>query len=492
MSIFKRKRRNAKGEVVTDATWTVNFVDHASIRRRVPAFRDKGASAELERNIQRLVSVRQAGGTLDTSANRFLESCPAEVRDYLAEWGVIAAERAAGSKPLIGYVQAWGEHLRARQCAEKHCVQAIARVKRIFEECRIIYWTDLKAEKVEAWLATSRRGGMSNRTSNSYLSSGKAFCAWMKITGYVSENPLSRLGKVNEAVDIRHERREPTDAELGTLIAVARASKKTYWNMRGIDRMILYILAARTGLRWSELKSLTRSSFNLTNNPPTVTVSAGAAKNRRTDTIPLRPEVARAVSVYFEQRPGLPLAKALPMPVGNKGGAIMALDLKTAGIARVDEVGTVLDFHSLRHYFISSLARAGVHPKIAQDLARHSSIELTMKRYTHTRLESRVEALAKLSEVTPVLPEEMLQGKTGTDNLTVTSEAEITDTPRDTFSPNQNVQIRTYMEDGYAELVGAGVVSQKYNPLQCKGFAGWSGRRESNPHDQLGRLELCH
>jgi hypothetical protein len=25
-----------------------------------------------------------------------------------------------------------------------------------------------------------------------------------------------------------------------------------------------------------------------------------------------------------------------------------------------------------------------------------------------------------------------------------------------------------------------------------QGLLGWSGRRESNPHDQLGRLGLCH
>ncbi len=39
--------------------------------------------------------------------------------------------------------------------------------------------------------------------------------------------------------------------------------------------------------------------------------------------------------------------------------------------------------HALRHTFISNLARAGIHPKTAQALARHSTITLTLDRYSH-------------------------------------------------------------------------------------------------------------
>ncbi|MGL6194444.1 MAG: hypothetical protein ACRC2T_06430, partial [Thermoguttaceae bacterium] len=39
--------------------------------------------------------------------------------------------------------------------------------------------------------------------------------------------------------------------------------------------------------------------------------------------------------------------------------------------------GKYADFHGLRHTFISNLGKAGVSPKTAQVLARHSTIELT-------------------------------------------------------------------------------------------------------------------
>ena len=62
--------------------------------------------------------------------------------------------------------------------------------------------------------------------------------------------------------------------------------------------------------------------------------------------------------------------------------------------------GEVADFHALRHTFITMLASSGVHPKVAQQLARHSTITLTMDRYSHARLvdlNSAVENLPSLA-----------------------------------------------------------------------------------------------
>jgi hypothetical protein len=60
----------------------------------------------------------------------------------------------------------------------------------------------------------------------------------------------------------------------------------------------------------------------------------------------------------------------------------------------------VADFHALRHTFITNLAIGGVHPKTAQAMARHSSIALTMERYSHSHRESEIEALKVLPEFT--------------------------------------------------------------------------------------------
>ncbi len=80
---------------------------------------------------------------------------------------------------------------------------------------------------------------------------------------------------------------------------------------------------------------------------------------------------------------------------------MLRLDLAAAGIDYIDAEGLVYDFHALRHQFITDLAAAGVHPKDAQVLARHSTITLTMDHYTHVRPANLQAALDKLPPVAP-------------------------------------------------------------------------------------------
>jgi integrase len=73
---------------------------------------------------------------------------------------------------------------------------------------------------------------------------------------------------------------------------------------------------------------------------------------------------------------------------------MLQTDLAAARVHfRVD--GRVLDFHSLRSTFITSLSQEGVHPRKAQILARHSDTNLTMKTYIHLTLKEIAEALPK-------------------------------------------------------------------------------------------------
>ena len=58
--------------------------------------------------------------------------------------------------------------------------------------------------------------------------------------------------------------------------------------------------------------------------------------------------------------------------------------------------GLFADFHSMRHLFITSLERAGIRPKMAQVLARHSDIRLTLGVYTHVELHDQTAAIGAL------------------------------------------------------------------------------------------------
>ena len=82
----------------------------------------------------------------------------------------------------------------------------------------------------------------------------------------------------NEATDRRVERRAMTDDELTQLLAVTQRGPKRF-GMAGSDRAMAYRLAVGTGLRVSELRSLTPESFDLKSK--TVTVAAAYSKRRR-------------------------------------------------------------------------------------------------------------------------------------------------------------------------------------------------------------------
>jgi integrase len=60
----------------------------------------------------------------------------------------------------------------------------------------------------------------------------------------------------------------------------------------------------------------------------------------------------------------------------------------------------VADFRSLRKTLITNLSRAGVSPKMAQSLARHSDISLTMNVYTMVNVSDQATAVESL----PPLP----------------------------------------------------------------------------------------
>ena len=69
---------------------------------------------------------------------------------------------------------------------------------------------------------------------------------------------------------------------------------------------------------------------------------------------------------------------------------------KSDFLAYVNHAGRYADFHSCRHLFITSLERAGIRPKVAQTLARHSDIRLTLGIYTHAELADQTAAIGVL------------------------------------------------------------------------------------------------
>jgi len=161
---------------------------------------------------------------------------------------------------------------------------------------------------------------------------------------------------------------------------------------QGPERALLYHLALESGLRASELRSLTVGSFDFEQN--TVELKGAYAKNRQTAVLPLRPPTVAMLHEHFTGK--LPDAKAFQVPV--KTADMLWRDLTAAGIEWQDTGAGVLDFHSLRHSFCTLLVNSGVSVKAAQVLMRHSTAELTLNRYSHLYRGQDAEALAQLPD----------------------------------------------------------------------------------------------
>jgi integrase/recombinase XerD len=209
--------------------------------------------------------------------------------------------------------------------------------------------------------------------------------------------------------DRRRDRRALATDELRALLASTAGPTRN--NIPGPERALLYRLAVGTGLRAKELRSLSPSSFDLSADAPAVTVAY--SKRWREDTLPLRPELVTPLKSHLATRQ--PAAPAFRLPKCRKEAARMfRADVEAAGLAYRDGGGRVADFHALRHTFITNLARGGVHPKTAQALARHSTITLTMDRYSHTLVEELADALKALPDLSkPVAGEVRATGTHG-------------------------------------------------------------------------------
>jgi integrase len=418
------------------------FVDFSGQLRRVPLFQDRGASKTLADNLDRLNSLRAANEkTFPRDVASAVDNMPAEILAKLGKWDILPASRVAAGKPLAEHVGDWKSALLAKGNSDAYAKLAAYRVQRIVDGCRLVTISDVSASAVQGFIAGLRqdirdekgrtRRGISAATFNYYLRDARSFFRWMVDDRRATDSPLAHLKGVNAKTDRRHDRRAISTNELRQLLDSTGAGVERF-GMTGPARVMLYRLAVETGLRANELRSLTRASFQLDGDDPAVSIAAAYAKNRRQDTLPLRRETAAALAAYFTGK--MPTVRAFNVPPSYGTAEMFKADLtdaRTAWIAAagsqqergereestflayIDDAGHYADFHALRHTFISNLASGGVHPKTAQRLARHSTITLTMDRYTHLRRDDLAEALTTLPDFSS--PARQVAVATGTD-----------------------------------------------------------------------------
>ena len=239
-----------------------------------------------------------------------------------------------------------------------------SRIVRLIEDCGWALAINVTADSFIAW---RNRQQNSARTLNHYVQGMVSFLNWMERAGRIKTNPLKYVSKVDERGQRKRVRRAFTDDELLKLVEGSG------------PRGIIYMTAARTGLRQEELKQLTWADVALDAAPPFVVVRDVSAKNKKEEAVCLVPEIVEALKAY---RPAQFSPMELVFPNGIPRASRLKVDADRNGIAYRDESGRYADFHALRHTWATFLQRNGIAQRFAMKLMRHSDIKLTSKVYT--------------------------------------------------------------------------------------------------------------
>lgn len=398
MASLSKRKRKIRGTIAESDIWYIRFMDHNQIQRMVSGYSDKRVSAALGDRLDRLVTLRVAGEPLDMALTKWLDDCPRKLLEKLVEWGVLPQERMNIGKQLTQHLEEWKNALLAKGTGAERAHTSYIRTFNTFEACGFQMWSMIDAVHVAQQLSDWRDSGrISTQTSNHYIQSMKQFCKWMVDNGRATVSPLRLLTKITVTSKRRElMRRALTDEEFGRFANAPLIHSAPYNELDGFTRATMYITVRRTGLRWSELRSLCRNAFELTDRTPKVFIQDDDEKHPRGIPLPLKTDAVEMLKKYFALYPGKPEDRAFPMPSRNVGAEIVRHDLRLAGIPYRSEDGLIFDFHAIRGQLATDMARAGIPPQKTQKAMRHGDINLTMRYYTHLTTEDQRSALEQL------------------------------------------------------------------------------------------------
>ncbi len=401
----RKRRGNGQGTLFQRGgrgPWVTSWYDHTGKRReRSTRTTDKAAA-------QRILAKRVADtalrreGVIDTRMDRF------------------AVE---GRKTLADHIADYIAHCRHTGQAQRHVDQKDTHLARLRSTTGIGRLNELTADELERYMRALIDDNKAARTANFARQIVVAFASWCVKTGRLESNPLTVVPKLDDQRDRRRVRRPLTDDELARLLDVAELRGRRAW----------YIAAALAGLRKGDLQRLQWRDIDF--DQGTITVRLGKAK--RTDVIPMHPQLSDALAKLRIEAMATPMAKVFPTTVTD---LTRQKDFLRAGLAREvvvkddtgeavmigkgkrrraktrivveDDEGRVIDLHAMRTTLGTNLARAGVAPQLAQRIMRHCDYRTTLRHYTVLGLTDTAKAIETLPSI--ATPDDGAHTATGT------------------------------------------------------------------------------
>jgi integrase len=356
------------------------FTDFSGKRRYFTARTRSEAKREAKRLESEHRLIRQGIQEMPSLAHQHRKRFFEEVKNEYLAWG--EAQGGRGGRP-------WGKtHARNRG----------AHLSWWLEKLSLETMMDLAGilPRVEKELRGLQRKGRAGKTVANYAEALAAFCYWAKQRKYLTDDPLAGLAPFDTTPQTQ--RRAMTADEITRLLDTCAP-----------HRRLLYETAFNSGLRANELRSLSETHLDVEQGG--LHLDAAWTKNRKSGFQPLPKWLVGRLTVFIESGNAENLYKRF---YGRRGTQLngpkkpllyvpshtardLDVDLLTADIPKYAPGGKI-DFHACRVAYISLVVESGVSVKEAQELARHSTPELTMNVYARARDERLSQAVERVGE----------------------------------------------------------------------------------------------
>lgn len=386
MRVYHPRFRGRDGEMKESLVWWVQFHLHGKHFRRTLGTRDKGVAEQKARKLLEREE-RRAAGLLD----------PAEEQQC---------------RPLADHVKDFEAMLQSRGASASHLRDRMGCLRELVATTKAGWLRDIESSRVARWLSELKASGLAARSVNRRLQSIRQFVRWCVGARRMAYDPLVGLKPLNEAADRRHVRRALAPDELQRLLDATERrpleEATAFRRLKGVTpeqrlkllalgrvRRLVYEVAAGTALRRGELSRLTWNDLDLERR--LLRIPAASSKSRKDQSLPLRSDLAEALSAHRPEAAGPKDRVFAPAAFPNL--RTLKRDLVHAGLAKAeraadgtlefdltDESGRALDFHCFRMTAITAWVASGAHPRVVQALARHAKIETTMAVYTDVTL----------------------------------------------------------------------------------------------------------
>ncbi len=346
-----------------------------------------------------------------------------------------------------GFVVKYIGFRRAEGLKETTLRDMLGRIRQVAKACGFVLLSDVTDDKLNEWFVSLSERGMAAGTRRLLFVYAFTFFDWLVAREHLPRNPMATCPRPRKLKrDIRKRRRALTEVEFKELVRVARlrplaeyakmrlvgSRNPAFWaanpitpanvehlanearnmlnhkevtrkEIDGLKWSIIYLTLGWTGLRWGELRALQVRQVHFDSS--CIKLDPEQEKNGNGSSIPLKAELASELKQWIEDRKLGPHDPIFDMPA--KGMNRFNYDREAAGIVAIDANSRSADIHALRYTFATFLNMAGVAPRTAMKLLRHSKLEMSTL-YTDTTGIDGLEAVESLPNLN-ALPRAMAE-----------------------------------------------------------------------------------